>query len=211
MITRLGGSGHEFYTPGDDHGGEWGTGENWPLEPAEGAALPDDPKLRRMWKLFWGEDFNKILTSNRKNVVPGGWRIEVAPSVAAEEDNFLHVLEIGEQGKTGQRRVEVLDGVNFQGAAFERGPMVLFSSTNSPVMIGEVSLPNLSCESLIISSLQPETVYELNFGGLNVSSASNAVLPGVSAGTERVRTNSKGVLRIERRPLDNLRLRVARI
>jgi hypothetical protein len=211
MITRRGGSGHEFYTLGDDHGGEWGTGENWPLEPAEGAALPDDPKLRRMWKLFWGEDFNKILTSNRKNVVPGGWRIEVAPSVAAEEDNFLHVFEIGEQGKTGQRRVELLDGVNFQGAALEHGPMVLFSSTNSPVMTGEVSLPNVSCESLIVSSLQPESVYELNFGGLNVSSAPNAVLPGVSAGTERVRTNSKGVLRIERRSLDNLRLRVARI
>ena len=211
MITRRGGTGHEFYTAGDDHGGEWGTGENWPLEPAEGAALPDDPKLRRMWKLFWGEDFNKILTSNRENVVPGGWRIEVAPSVAAEEDNFLHVFEIGEQGKIGQRRVELLDGVNFQGAAFEHGPMVLFSSTNSPVMTGEVSLPNVSCESLIVSSLQPESVYELNFGGLNVSSAPNAVLPGVSAGTERVRTNSKGVLRIERRSLNNLRLRVARI
>ena len=24
-----------------------------------------------MWKLFWGDDFDRILPSNRKNVVPG--------------------------------------------------------------------------------------------------------------------------------------------
>jgi hypothetical protein len=167
--------------------------------------------LRRMWKLFWGNDFNKILSSNRKQVVPGNWRIEVSPVVPAEEDFFLHVFEIGDTGKTGQRRAELLDGVNFQGAAFERGPVVLFSSASSQVSIGEVSLPDLSCESLIITGLRPDAVYELNFGGLNVSPSPTAVLPGVTAGTERVRSNSKGVLRIERRALGNLRLRVGRV
>ena len=210
VVTRRGGSGHEFYAPGDDHGGAWGTGESWPLEPAEGAPLPEDPKLRHMWKLFWGQDFNRILRSNHKNVVPGGWRVEVSPSLPVEEDFFLHVFEIGDAGKTG-RRAELLDGVNFQGAALERGPMVLFSSAGSAVGTGEVSLPDLSCESLIVTSLQPESVYELNFGGLNVSSSPTAVLPGVSAGAERVRTNSKGVLRVERRGLGNLRLRIARV
>ena len=209
VITRRGGRGHEFYAPGDDHGGAWGSGESWPLEPPEGAPLPDDPKLRHMWKLFWGEDFNKILSSNRKNVVPGSWRIEVSPSTPAEEDLFLNVFEIGDAGKIGQRRAELLDGVNFQGAAFERGPMVLFSSAGSVVNAGEVSLPDVDCESLIITSLQPEAVYELNLGGLNVSSSPTAVLPGVSAGTERVRANSKGVVRLERRDLGNLRLRIA--
>jgi Heparinase II/III-like protein len=211
VITRRGGSDHEFYTPGDDHGGPWGTGQNWPLEPAQGAPLPQDPKLRRMWKLFWGEDFDKILSSNRKNVVPGAWRIEVSPANLAEEDYFLHVFEIGDAGKTGQRRAELLDGVNFEGAAFERGPMVLFSSASSPVTIGEVSLPDLACESLAITGLQPDAVYELNFGGLNVSPSPKAVLPGVSAGTERLRSNSNGVLRLERRALGNLRLRIARV
>ena len=33
VVTRRGGPGHDFYTPGDDHGGAWGSGENWPLEP----------------------------------------------------------------------------------------------------------------------------------------------------------------------------------
>jgi len=211
VITRRGGGGDEFYTPGDDHGGPWGTGENWPLEPAEGAPLPEDLKLRHMWKLFWGKDFNRILTSNRKNVVPGGWRVEVSPSLPAEEDFFLHVFEIGDKGKTGQKRTELLDGVNFQGAAFERGPMVLFSTEGSPGSAGEVSLPDLGCESLIITSLHPESVYELNFGGLNVSSSPAAVLPGVSAGTLRVRSNAKGVVRIERHDFGNLRLRVARV
>ena len=122
VVTRRGGSGSEFYAPGNDSGGGWGTGENWPLEPPEGAPLPDDPKLRHMWKLFWGDDFEKVLSSNRKNVVPGAWRIEVAPSVPTEEDFFLHVLEIGDQGKTGGKGVRLVDGVNFQGAALEGGP-----------------------------------------------------------------------------------------
>lgn len=211
VVTIRGGPGNEFYTPGDDRGGAWGSGENWPLEPAEGAPLPEDPKLRRMWKLFWGEDFNKILSSNRKNVVPGSWRVEVSPALPAEEDFFLHVLEIGGTGKTGQRRTELLDGVHFQGAALERGPIVLFSTSGSMVSSGEVSLPDLACESLIITSLQPNCIYELNLGGLNISSSPTAVLPGVTAKTERIRSNSKGVLRVESRELSNLRLRIARV
>jgi len=51
----------------------------------------------------------------------------------------------------------------------------------------------------------------LNFGGLNVSPSAKAVLPGVSAGTERLRTNAKGVLRLAPRNLGNLRLRIARV
>jgi len=211
VVTRRGGKGIEFYTPGDDHGGSWESGENWPLEPAEGGSLPDDPKLRRAWKLFWGEDFDKILSSNRKNVVPGSWRIEVAPALPAEEDLFLHVLEIGDKGKTGHRHIELLEGVNFQGAAVERGPLVLFSSSSMIANSGEVSLPNLACELLIITGLQPNCIYELNFSGLNVSSSPNSVLPGVAAGTERIRANSKGVLRLERQKLSNLRVRFVRI
>jgi len=164
-----------------------------------------------MWKLFWGDNFDKILRSNRKNVVPGGWRIEVSPALPAEEDFFLHVVEIGNHGTTGKRRTELLDGVNFQGAALEGGPMVLFSSTSSLVSMGEASLPDLACESLIITSLQSDSLYELDFGGLNVSNSPSAVLPGVSAGTLRVRTNSKGVVRVERRSLGNLRLRIAQV
>jgi hypothetical protein len=89
--------------------------------------------------------------------------------------------------------------------------MVLFSTVGSTVSTGEASLPDLACESLIITSLRPNAIYELNFGGLNVSSSPTAVLPGVAAGTLRVRSNAKGVLRVERRDLGNLRLRIASI
>src|SRR5262249_44180753 len=50
IVTRRGGAGQDFYTPGDDRGGSWGSGENWPLEPAKGGPLPRDPKLVHMWK-----------------------------------------------------------------------------------------------------------------------------------------------------------------
>lgn len=211
ILTRRGGPGHEFHAPGDDHGGPWGSGENWPLDPPEGAPLPEDARLRHMWKTFWGEDFSRILSSNRKNVVPGGWRIEVSPSVPAEEDFFLHVFEIGNRGTAGGKRTEILDGVNFIGAAFEHGPIVLFGTSPSAASRGEISLPDLACDSLIITGLQPESVYELSFSGPNVSSSPAAILPGVLADVLRVSANGKGVLRLEKPRLGNLRLRIVRI
>ena len=211
IVMRRGGSGNEFYTPGNDDGGGWGTGENWPLDPPEGGPLPEDPKLRRMWKLFWGEDFNRILSSNRKNVVPGAWRIEVSPQAPAEEDHFLHVFEIGELDKTGNRRVELLDGLHVQGAVCEDGPVVLFSASGSVLDAAEVSLPDVRCDRLIMTGLQPNSVYEVNLGGLNVSSSPTAVLPGISVGTHRVRSNSKGILVIQQPHLANLRLRISLI
>jgi len=211
VLTRRGGAGDEFYTPGNDAGGAWGTGENWPLEAAGGSPLPEDPKLRRMWKLFWGEDLERISSSNRKNVVPGSWRVEVSPAVPANKDFFLHVMEIGDSGKTGKRRVELLEGVEMKGAAVEDGPMILFSSTGTPPNSAEVSIPDIKCNYVLITGLEPEKVYEANLGGLNVSTSPTAVLPGVSAGTVRVRANQNGVLQIERSDLRNLRLRITAI
>jgi hypothetical protein len=211
VVTGHGGPDHDFYTPGDDHGGSWGTGQNWPLDPQEGGPLPGDPKLQQMWKTFWGKDFSKISPSNRKNVVPGAWRIEVSPSVPAEEDFFLHVFEIGNTGTTGKRRVELIDGVNFLGAAAESGPFVLFSTSTTASQDGEVSLPDVACDSLMASGLQPDTVYEVSLTGPNVSSSPGAVLPGVAVDTLRLQANSKGVVRLEKPHLGNLRLRIARV
>jgi hypothetical protein len=211
MITRRGGPGHDFYTPGNEHGGDWGSGENWPLEPAEGAPLPKDARLLHMWKAFWGQDFDKVLSSNRKNVVPGSWRIEVSPSQPAEEDFFLHVLEIGDQGTTGKRRTALLDGVNVLGSVSENGAAVLFCSSGSVTHRGEVSLPDLTFNSLIVTGLQPESVYEFSFSGLNVTDSPSATLPGVLKDVLRLRANSKGILRIENIKLSNLRLRIAQV
>jgi hypothetical protein len=210
-VTRRGGLGNDFFCPGDERGGPWGSGENWPLEPAEGGPLPDDPRLLHMWKAFWGDDFTKMLHSNRKNVVPGEWRIEVSPAEPAEEDFFLHAMEIGNKGSIGNKQVQLLDGVNFLGAAFQGGAIVLFGSTGTAVDRGEASLPDLACRSLLVTSLQPECVYEISFSGLNVSDSPTATLPGVLKDVLRVRANSKGVLHIENQPLGNLRIRLAKI
>jgi hypothetical protein len=70
-------------------------------------------------------------------------------------------------------------------------------------------LPDLACDSLIVSGLLPDTVYELSFTGPNVSTSPTAVLPGVLADMLRLRTNVKGVLRVEKTHLGNLRLRIA--
>lgn len=211
VITRRGGAGNEFYCPGTDTAGAWGTGQNWPLEDAAGSPLPTDPKLHRMWKLFWGQDFERIQSSNRKNVVPGAWRIEVSPASPQEENHFLHVLEIGEKGATGKKRVELLDGVSVQGAAVDQGPMVLFSTNGKAIESAEVSLPDIACTSLMIAGLVPETNYELNLGGLNVSSSPDVVLPGVAAGTRRHRSNEKGIVFASAEGMRNLRLRLSRI
>jgi heparin/heparan-sulfate lyase len=210
-ITRRGGSGDEFYTPGNDAGGAWGTGKNWPMENPAGEPLPDDPKYRRMWKLFWGEDFDRILPSNRKNVVPGAWRIEVSPSESSQQDFFLHVLEIGDKGSTGKNRVELLNGTSVKGAVFEHGPAVLFGTSSSGVHEAEVSMSDVACTSLIIAGLQPNAVYELSLTGLNITNLTSRVLPGVSAGVFRLRANRKGIIRSERSDLRNLRLRIAKI
>ena len=211
VVTRRGGRGAEFIAPGDDHGGPWGSGENWPLEPPEGGPLPEDPKARHMWKTFWGEDFDRILSSNHKNVVPGAWRIEVSPSVPVEEDLFLHVLEIGSLGGIRGRRTELVEGVNFVGAASEGSPLVLFGTSGFPVNAGEVSLPDVGCDSLIVTSLQADAIYELSFSGPNVSSSPTSLLPGILADVVRLEANNKGAMRIEKPHLGNLRLRIARI
>ncbi len=211
IVTRRGGSGHEFYCPGDEHGGAWSSGENWSLEPAEGGPLPTDPRLLHMWKAFWGEDLTKMERSNRKNVVPGSWRIEVSPSQPAEEDFFLHVLEIGRTGTTGKKQVKLVDGSGMIGAAFESGPVVLFGASGRAVDHAEVSLPELACDSLLLTGLQAESAYELSFSGLNVSDAQGATLPGVLKDVLQSRTNAKGVLQIENKHFENLRLRIAQI
>jgi Heparinase II/III-like protein len=210
-ITRRGGPGNEFYTPGNDHGGAWGSGQNWPLDPANGGPLPTDPKLLHMWKTFWGQDYDRIERSNRKNVVPGAWRIEVSPTVPANEDLFLHVFEIGDSGTTGGKRVELVNGANFAGAAFEQGPIVLFSDAASKLDEGEAYLPDLACNFLLITSLVPDAMYELNFTGLNVSTSASAVPPGAPAQLLRLRANEHGVLRVDVRQLGNLSLHIERI
>jgi heparin/heparan-sulfate lyase len=164
-VVKRGGSGFEFWTPGDEFGGAWGSGKNWPLDPPEGGPLTSDPYLRKMWKTFWGEDFNKLLPSNTRAVVPAAWRVEVSPAKPAKEDFFLHVLEIGDRGDTRTPRVELVDGSNFAGALIEGGTITLFATVDGPVTEGEVTIPAVDSSSLLISGLKPHAKYELQMTG----------------------------------------------
>ena len=164
-VVKRGGAGWEHWTPGDERGGAWGTGQNWPLDPPEGGPLPEDPYLRRMWKTFWGQDFERLSPSNTRAVVPAKWRVEVSPAEPAREDLFLHVLEIGERGDTRAPRVELVDGHNLTGAYVEGASVTLFATVDGPVTEGEATLLNVNANTLLITGLKPHAKYELELRG----------------------------------------------
>jgi heparin/heparan-sulfate lyase len=164
-VVKRGGAGWEFWTPGDEFGGAWGSGKNWPLDPSAGGPLPTDPYLRKMFKTFWGDDFEKLLPSNTRAVVPAAWRVEVSPSKPAKEDFFLHVLEVGDKGDTRAPKVELVDGSNLVGALVEGGTLVLFATIDAVVTEGEVTIPDVETSSLLITGLKPHAKYELQMTG----------------------------------------------
>jgi hypothetical protein len=157
VIVR-GGPGFEFWTPGDERGGAWGSGQSWPLDPPEGGPLPGDPYLQGMWRTFW-EGIERLSPSNRRAVVPGGWRMEVSPATPRKEDLFLHVLEIGDRGVAGTRRASAIEGHSLAGAAIEGEAIVLFAE--SPVAGGEATLPDFETRSLLLAGLSPRASYEI--------------------------------------------------
>lgn len=209
LVCR-GGSGSEFWTPGDDRGGAWGSGQNWPLDAASGGPLPSDPKLRHMWKTFWGEDFDQLKSSNRKNVIPGAWRVEVSPTNPAEEDVFLNVIEIGDHGATTPKAVELLEGVNLSGAIVPDGMLALFSTGDAQLTTAEVTIPDLPFSHMLICGLFPDAVFELHFTGPNESTSKRALSPGVPIQTMRERSNANGILLIPFPGVGNARLRLTR-
>lgn len=206
LITR-GGPGWEFWTPGDEFGGAWGSGKNWPLDPSAGGPLPADPYLRKMWKTFWGDDFEKLLPSNTRAVVPAFWRVEVSPAKPAKEDFFLNVLEIGDKGDARAPKVELVDGSNLIGALVQGGTVVLFATTDDFVTDGEVTIPNVETENLLISGLKPHATYELQMTG-GRANWRGGLFNGILAGTFVARANDSGVLYVEFRGQKDGRLRL---
>ena len=51
-VDNAGGPGWEFWTPGDEFGGAWGSGKNWPLDPPAGGPLPPIRIFARCGRLF---------------------------------------------------------------------------------------------------------------------------------------------------------------
>lgn len=206
-VVKRGAPGWEFWTPGDEFGGAWGTGKNWPIEGAQGGPLPDDPYLRKMWKTFWGEDLDHISPSNMKHVVPGAWRVEVSPARASKEDLFLNVLEIGNRGDKSERQVELTEGSNFTGALIANETLTLFATSQIPATDGEVTLPDVSVKDLIVTGLKPESKYQLEITG-GKANWGGGLFQGVHLWNATVDTDRAGVLRIPFEGHKDARLRL---
>jgi hypothetical protein len=194
-IVKRGGPGWEFWTPGDEHGGAWGTGRNWPIEEAQGGPLPDDPYLKKMWKTFWGADLDHISPSNMQHVVPGSWRIEISPAKPSKEDFFLNVLEIGNKGDAA-RQVELVEGINFAGALIANETLALFAFIQQSVTDGEITLPDVEVQTLIVTGLKPEAKYQLDITGGKTKSWGGGLFQGVHLWNATADTDRAGILRI---------------
>jgi hypothetical protein len=197
-VTVRGGPGFEFWTPGDEHGGAWGTGQNWPLDPPEGGPLPEDPYLLKMWKTFW-DGIDRLSPSNRRAVVPGGWRMEVSPKAPSKEDVFLHVLEIGDRDATPARRTEAIEGSGLAGTAIEGEAVVLFASA----AFGEATLPDVKTRTLLVAGLEPGAAYEIQ--------VTSGFAPGAPVWRASAQAGDEGALSLSWEAVRDGRLRLRRL
>ena len=197
-VVVRGGPGFEFWTPGDEHGGAWGSGQNWPLDPPEGGPLPEDPYLLKMWKTFW-DGIDRLSPSNRRAVVPGAWRMEVSPVAPSKEDVFLHVLEIGDRDGTPARRVAAIEGSGLAGAAIEGEAVVLFASA----AFGEATLPDVKTRSLLLTGLKPGASYEVQ--------VTSGFAPGAPVWRATAEAGDEGALSLPWDGIRDGRLRLRRL
>ena len=85
--------------------------------------------------------------------------MEVSPATPRKEDVFLHVLEIGDRGVAGTRRVSAVEGHGLAGAAIEGDAVVLFAEGG--LADREATLPDLKTTSLLLTGLEPGASYEI--------------------------------------------------
>lgn len=203
-VLKRGGQRHEFWTPGDAQGGDWGTGRNWPQDPPTGGPLPANEDDRAMWHAFYGKDFNRILPSNQVNVIPGSWRLELSPVVAELEDHFLVLMEIGAKGTTGKLPVIPIESASIKGVA--RGTLAICFVTAPHGQSIEFTTPSQPLETLWLGGLPSHAVAVLDLTGSNLSMTSP--LPGVSVSSHRMRANEHGVALLKAALPANCRARI---
>jgi hypothetical protein len=183
VITR-GGPGWEFWTPGPvrqawarDRTGRWTRRK---------AAPARRSYLKKMWLTFWGDDMGKLSPSNRRSVVPGGWRIEVSPKAAARDDVFLSVLEIGDRGASTLRIDPIAEGKGLAGAVVAGEAAVLLATGPAPLAEGEATLPDTPSAFLLLTGLVPRATYDVQL--------TSAFAPGVPVWRVEAEANDAGVL-----------------
>src|SRR5207302_10175165 len=125
-----------------------------------------------------------------------------------EDDLSLNVIEIGEKGDPSARKIELADGVNFTGAIVAGQTLALFSTNDSPVVSGEVTVPDVESENLIVTGLKPEAKYQLDLTGGKTKTWGGGLFQGVHLWTVTADTDGAGVLRIPFRGRKDARLRL---
>ena len=120
---------------------------------------------------------------------------------------FLNVLEIGDKGDTRAPAVELVDGSNLISALVQGGTVVLFATTDDLVTDGEVTIPSVETENLLITGLQPHATYELQMTG-GRANWRGGLFNGILAGTFIARANDSGVLYVTFKGQKDGRLRL---
>ena len=151
-----------------------------------------------MWKTFW-DGIDRLSPSNRRAVVPGGWRMEVSPVVPSKEDVFLHVLEIGDRDGTPARRVAAIEGSGLAGAAIEGEAVVLFASA----AFGEATLPDVKTRTLLLAGLEPGAPYEVQ--------VTSGFAPGAPVWRDTADAGDEGTLSLPWDAVRDGRLRLRRL
>jgi hypothetical protein len=154
-----------------------------------------------MFKTFWGQDFVRLSPSNRRAVVPGGWRMETTPAQASRDDVFLHVLEIGDTGAV-PLRIERVSGHGLAGAVVADETAVLMATGSEPLREAEVTLPDVASRFVLVAGLTPRGRYDLQL--------TSGFAPGSPVWRLEAAANDAGVLQS---PWDvkDARLRVRRL
>ena len=94
VVARIGGEGKQF----------WSDGKNW--------AIPEYKKEDPLYKR------NRNLPRNNHPLV-GQWRVEVSPKKAATHDNFLHIIQVGDESLQSLPKTECKEGKEVVSLAFE--------------------------------------------------------------------------------------------
>jgi hypothetical protein len=152
-----------------------------------------------MWLTFWGGDMQKLSPSNRRAVVPGGWRIEVSPARPTREDLFLHALAIGDVG-TEMRRIQAIEGHRLAGAVVGGDAVVLFQTDAGAE--AEATIPDVESTSLHLSGLVAGASYDLQL--------TSGFAPGAPIWRHAGAANDAGVIHVAWNHKDG-RLRVRRL
>jgi len=157
VITRRGGPGADFYAPAMTTValGKW---RELALEPPEGAPLPEDPKARHMWKTFWGEDFDRILSSNRKNVCQAHGGSKYLLPFQPRKTCFLHVWRSETSEKSGAGGQNWWKAANFVGAASEGGVRAFRTAGPYACWRGFPARPGVRFTDRY--RLQPDAIYD---------------------------------------------------